>query len=100
MQQSLTWKQSTRTHWVLICTCKHNNSRRTSQITVAEVRRSKKRIRVNANGVRSVDTYYVTVLGNPFWFEDGFDDIDTARTAAVRDARMVVTQLAARMCQP
>jgi hypothetical protein len=55
------------------------------------------RVKVDKNGTRTVVTYFVELLGNPFWFADGFADLDDAMTAAACEARKVITQLASRL---
>lgn len=91
--KALAWEQSTRTRWLLQCKFELLKGRGGS-ITIAEVRR------VTTRGTRSVVTHYVELLGNPFWFADGFDDLEDAMAAAVREARNVIAQLANRMFKP
>lgn len=94
--KALGWVQLTRTWWLLQCEFELPKGRG-GTITIAEVRRVTTRVRVNKNGTRPVVTHYVELLGSPSWFADGFDGLEDAMTAAVREARKVITQLASRL---
>ena len=97
--KSMTWEKSTRTRWVLTCAFQGKGRR---GITVASVRCVRTRAHVEARTRTDAysETYYAELLGNPFWFQSGFDDLEAAMTAAVREAQKVITQLASRMLKP